>query len=268
MAQFKKSQSGGRKDQVICFTTQGREVCIPLSQIQYIFKKGTKRQVSSWTLTKIMGEFTQGFDFLKRFKKSVSIMGSSRVGLEHRLYREATKLAYKLAKAGFAVITGGGPGIMEAANKGAFEAGGRSVGLNIRLATEQRTNKYVKESESFTFFFTRKVMLETGASLYVFFPGGFGTLDEFFEMITLIQTNKIRPVPVILIGYKFWQPLLDWIYYTLYKKEKAIDKKDMDIYYLVDTAEEAYQLVKELSKGKHLFDWNGWMDAHLNTNAD
>jgi uncharacterized protein (TIGR00730 family) len=201
---------------------------------------------------KIMGEFTQGFDFLKRFKKSVSIMGSARVGLDQQIYKEATELGSKLAKAGFAVITGGGPGIMEAANKGAFEAGGRSAGLNIRLATEQRTNPYVEESESFTFFFTRKVMLETGASVYIFFPGGFGTLDEFFEMITLIQTKKIKPVPVILINREFWTPLLTWMKNIMYEKEKTISKDDMEIYHLVDNAEEAYGLINELSKQKHL----------------
>ena len=241
------------EEDVICFTSHGREICVHVSQLEQIFKKGQTREVSSWTIMKIMGEFTQGFDFLKRFKKSVSIMGSARVGLDQQIYKEATDLAFKLAKAGFAVITGGGPGIMEAANKGAFEAGGRSAGLNIRLATEQRANQYVNESESFTFFFTRKVMLETGASLYVFFPGGFGTLDEFFEMITLIQTNKVRPVPVILVNKEFWTPLLNWIKTTMYEKNRAIDKADMDIYHLVDNAEEAYRLIKELSKQKNLF---------------
>lgn len=240
-------------NEVICFTSHGREVCIHVSQLEHIFKKGHTREVSSWTIMKIMGEFTQGFDFLKRFHKSVSIMGSARVGLQHNVYQEATDLGFKLAKAGFAVITGGGPGIMEAANKGAFEAGGRSVGINIRLATEQRTNQYVNESESFSFFFTRKVMLETGASVYIFFPGGFGTLDEFFEMVTLIQTKKIRPVPVILIDKEFWTPLLDWLKHTVYEQENAIAKDDMNIYHLVDNASEAYELIKELSKDKHLF---------------
>jgi len=241
------------EDDIICFTSHGREICVHASQLENVFKKGHTREVSSWTIMKIMGEFTQGFDFLKRFKKSVSIMGSARVGFDQQIYQEATDLSFKLAKAGFAVITGGGPGIMEAANKGAFEAGGRSAGLNIRLATEQRANKYVQESESFTFFFTRKVMLETGASLYVFFPGGFGTLDEFFEMITLIQTNKIRPVPVILVNREFWQPLLTWMENTMYEKNKAINKKDLDIYHLVDNAEEAYGIIKDLSKQKNLF---------------
>jgi uncharacterized protein (TIGR00730 family) len=239
--------------EVVCFTSQGREICIPASQLEHLFKKGTTRDVSSWTVMRILSEFIQGFDFLKRFKKSVSIMGSARVSLQNGVYKEATDLAFKLSKAGFTIVTGGGPGIMEAANKGAFEAGGRSVGINIRLATEQRTNPYVKEYESFTFFFTRKVMLETGASIYIFFPGGFGTLDEFFEMVTLIQTRKIKPVPVILVNREFWQPLLDWIYHTMYEKNQAIERKDMQIYHLVDTADEAYNLIKNLSKDKNLF---------------
>jgi hypothetical protein len=248
-----KDELHNHEHDVICFTSHGREICIHISELEHIFKKGQVREVSSWSIMKIMGEFTQGFDFLKRFKKSVSIMGSARVGLDQKIYQEATDLAFKLAKAGFAVITGGGPGIMEAANKGACEAGGRSAGLNIRMATEQRVNPYVKESESFTFFFTRKVMLETGASIYIFFPGGFGTLDEFFEMITLIQTKKIKPVPVILINREFWQPLLTWMKEVVYEKNQAIDNKDLEIYHLVDNAEEAYQLIKELSKKKNLF---------------
>jgi uncharacterized protein (TIGR00730 family) len=181
-------------------------------------------------------------------------MGSGRVGLEHEIYQQATDLAFKLAKAGFAVITGGGPGIMEAANKGAYEAGGRSAAINIRLSTQQRTNQYVKESESFSFFFTRKVMLETSSSAYIFFPGGFGTLDEFFEMITLTQTHKIRPVPIILVNKEFWQPLLTWLKTTVYEKEQAIDQSDLDIYHLVDTPDEAFNVIKALSKDKRLFD--------------
>ncbi len=249
-----KNEHTHSHDDVICFTSQGREICIPRSQMEHIFKKGTMRDVSSWTILKIMGEFTQGFDFLKRFKKSVSIMGSARSSLNPKIYDEARQLGFDLGKAGFAVITGGGPGVMEAANQGAYESGGKSVGINIKLATEQRTNQYVNESESFTFFFTRKVMLETGASVYVFFPGGFGTLDEFFEMITLIQTHKIRPVPVILVNKQFWQPLLDWIKTTMWERTKTINEADMKIYHLVDSASEAYAVIKELTKQKHLFD--------------
>jgi len=239
--------------EVVCFTSQGREICIPVSQLEHIFKKGKTREVSTWTIFKIMAEFIAGFEFLKRYKKAVSIMGSARVSLQNGVYQEATDLANKLSKAGFTIITGGGPGIMEAGNKGAFEAGGRSVGINIKLPFEQRTNQYVKESESFSFFFTRKVMLETASSVYIFFPGGFGTLDELFEMVTLIQTKKIRPVPIILVNREFWQPLLNWIKTDVYEKNNAINKEDMEIYHLVDNADEAYKLIKDLSKNKNLF---------------
>jgi uncharacterized protein (TIGR00730 family) len=216
-------------------------------------RRGKVRKISPKTLSNINKEFAAGFNFLKKYKKAVSVMGSARVGLQNNVYDEATKFAYKLAKAGFTIMTGGGPGIMEAANKGAFEAGGRSVGINIRLPFEQRTNQYVKESESFNFFFTRKVMLEYASSIYVFFPGGFGTLDEFFEMVTLIQTKKIRRVPIILISEAFWGPLLDWIWDVVYGKNHAIDEKDFEIFHLVDSADEAYTYIKKLPKDEHLF---------------
>ncbi len=224
----------------------------PIEHLEKV-RKGKAKEVSTWMIFKIMSEFISGFDFLKHYKKAVSIMGSARPGLQNGVYEEATQLAYKLSKAGFAVMTGGGPGIMEAGNKGAFEAGGKSVGINIRLPYEQRTNQYVKEYESFTFFFTRKVMLEYASQVYVFFPGGFGTSDEFFEMVTLTQTHKIHPVPIVLVNKAFWSPLLDWIEQTVCKQNNAIDPKDMGIYHLVDTADEAFAYIKSVSKDKNLF---------------
>ncbi|MDR3642596.1 MAG: TIGR00730 family Rossman fold protein [Candidatus Doudnabacteria bacterium] len=222
----------------------------PIEHLEKV-RHGKTRKVSPKMLEKINKEFVDGFDFLKKFKKAVSIYGSARLNLQGNIYGEATKLGNKLSRAGFTVMTGGGPGIMEAANKGAFEAGGRSVGINIRLPNEQRTNQYVKESESFSFFFTRKVMLEYASQVYVFFPGGFGTLDEFFEMVTLIQTKKIRRIPIVLIGVDYWGGLLDWIMQIVLQKNHAIDEKDLDLFHLVDTADEAYAYIKKLPE--HLF---------------
>ena len=224
----------------------------PIEHLEKV-RKGNIKKVPEWMVKKINKEFEKGFEFLSHYKKAVSILGSARTKLQNGVYEQATILGNKLARAGFAVITGGGPGIMEAANKGAFEAGGRSIGINIRLPFEQLTNQYVKESADFSYFFTRKVMLEYASQIYVFFPGGFGTLDELFEMVTLTQTKKIKAVPIILVNKEFWQPLLDWIKTTVCEKNHAIEAKDMEIYHLVDNAEEAYKLIKELSKEKHLF---------------
>lgn len=202
----------------------------------------------SWRIFKVLSELVQGFEILQRYDKAVTFFGTARCEFKEKVYEEAEELAARLSKKGYAVITGGGPGVMEAANKGAFEAGGDSVGLNIQLPSEQRRNKYVKDGEAFHYFFTRKVMLAFASEVYVFFPGGFGTLDEFFEIITLVQTGKIKRIPIILVGEEYWSPLLQFIRETVYKKNKAIDRKDMNIYHLARDAEEADKLIQELAK--------------------
>lgn len=206
------------------------------------------QEEESWRIFKVLSEFVKGFELLQRYKKAATFFGTSRCSPNHALYKEATKLARKLSKQGFAIITGGGPGIMEAANKGAYEAKGASVGLNIQLPQEQRRNKYVKDGEAFHYFFTRKVMLAFASEVYIFFPGGFGTLDEFFEIVTLVQTKKIKPIPIIMVGRKYWEPLLAFIKETVYKESRAIGKEDMKLYHLADSVGEAMELINKLVK--------------------
>ena len=202
------------------------------------------RGTFQWQVFRILAEFIDGFHFIANFKKTVTIFGSARLTSENKAYKEARKLGKLLARAKYTVITGGGPGIMQAANQGAFEEKGKSVGLNIQLPSGQETNPYVKSPMGFNYFFTRKVMLSLGEA-YVFFPGGFGTLDELFEMVTLVQTKKItKPIPIIVVGKKYWQPLFDWLKLDVNQRCKTISKKDFEILQLVDTAEEAFKLIK------------------------
>lgn len=224
------------------------DVCLPAARIQEILDGHEHNIMEPWKIFRIMAEFVSGFEFLKQYKLAVTFFGSARKGFDSGVYQDAYKLAYKLAKSGYAVITGGGPGIMEAANHGAHDAGGKSVGLNIKLHTEQRINRYVTESEAFDFFFTRKTMLSFASHVYVFFPGGFGTLDELLEIVTLIQTQKIAPIPVILVNRTYWAPFLTWVNDCIYKQNKAIEAEDMNIYHLVDDAEEAAALIKKLER--------------------
>ena len=197
----------------------------------------------SWAIFKIMSEFVEGFDIIRRYGLAASFFGSARSKTNSTDYQKAVELASKLAKKNFAIITGGSAGIMQAANKGAFESGTASVGLNINLPDAQAYNPYLTERFGFDHFFVRKVMLTYASELYVFFPGGFGTLDEFFEIVTLVQTGKIRKVPILLIDSTFWNPLLQFIETVLYKERKAIDEKDMQLYKVVDNIDEAYEYV-------------------------
>src|SRR3954471_4111823 len=197
----------------------------------------------SWRIFRIMAEFVEGFETMARVGKAVTIFGSARTRTSDPYYKAAEETARLLALDGFGVITGGGPGIMEAANKGAFEAGGVSVGCNITLPQEQEANRYQTISLDFHYFYARKVMFVKYAAAFVCFPGGFGTLDEFFEIVTLIQTLKTEAYPVILYGSDYWAGLVDWLRSTL--NPSFIDPEDVDIFKLVDSPEEAVKLVRQ-----------------------
>lgn len=201
------------------------------------------KRIESWRVFKIMSEFVEGFDIIRRYGLAVTFFGSARASFEDSVYKNTTELAGRLAKKGFAVITGGSSGVMQAANKGAFEAGGVSVGLNINLPDTQIYNPYLTERFGFDHFFVRKVMLTYASEAYIYFPGGLGTLNEFFEIITLVQTGKIRKIPILLFGREYWTPLLSFIEKTLYEKHAAIDKKDLTLYTLVDSVDEAYDYI-------------------------
>ncbi len=196
---------------------------------------------------RITREFHDGFEFIKNHPRSVTIFGSARFPEDNEHYQRARDLAYKIVdELGYTVITGGGPGIMEGANRGAKEADGpgNSLGLNIELPFEQVVNPYVEDSMSFYYFFSRKVTLTFSAEAYVYFPGGFGTMDEFFEILTLVQTRKIPRVPIILVGKEYWGRLDGFIRETLAKDYKTIDESDIDLYTIIDTDEEALEIIK------------------------
>lgn len=201
------------------------------------------RKIESWRIFKIMAEFIEGFDIIRHHSRAVTFFGGTRTPLEDAMYAEAEALAGRLAKKGFSVVTGGSSGIMQAANKGAFEAGGASVGLNVNLSQVQEYNPYLTEKFGFDHFFVRKVMLTYASEVYVYFPGGFGTLDEFFEIVTLVQSKKIRKVPIILFGRPYWEPLLAFIEKELFQERAAIDEDDMKLYTLVDSVDEAYAYI-------------------------
>lgn len=197
-----------------------------------------------------MAELIDGFTFLAQFNKTVTFFGSARFDEKHNHYQEAYQLAKKLGAKGYTIITGGGPGVMEAANRGAKESGGQSVGINIMLSNEQRTNPYIDQSIALNHFFIRKVILAFSAEAFIFFPGGFGTLDEMFELSTLIQTNKIeRKVPIILVGREYWQPLELWVKKYLIEEYQAISEEDLNIWQIADGVDQAFQLIEQNIQG-------------------
>ena len=208
----------------------------------------------SWEIFKIMGEFVEGFETMSRIGPCVSIFGSARTKPENKYYKIAEEVAYLLTQQKFGVITGGGPGIMEAGNKGAQRGGGKSVGLNIVLPFEQEANPYIDNDKiiNFDYFFVRKVMFIKYAQGFIVLPGGYGTLDEMFEALTLIQTEKSGKFPVILIGRDFWSGLIDWIKNTLLEKEHNISPEDLELIKIVDSAEEAVNHISDYYKNHHL----------------
>lgn len=190
----------------------------------------------------ISDEFKRGFEFLKGMERTITIFGSAREKPDSANYTQARQLGQRVSEYGYAVVTGGGPGIMEAGNRGAYETNGESLGLNIHLPNEQATNPYVNRTSEFEYFFSRKVLLSFAAQAYVFFPGGFGTMDELFEMLTLIQTNKIEPVPIICIGSDFWNAFDEFIQNHL-AHQGRIDPEDMELYTITDDLDEAVDII-------------------------
>lgn len=213
-----------------------------LEEKQYVLESLAAKE--SWRLFKIIAEFVEGFEVLPRVYPAITVFGSSRTPPEHLDYQKAEKLGHLLVKAGFSVITGGGPGIMEAANKGAYEEGGYSVGINIKLPLEQEPNPYTNIKLEFKYFFVRKVMMAKYSVAFIFFPGGFGTLDEMFEILTLVQTRKIRPIPIILIGKDFWEPLYQWFVNFLIPTNK-ISSSDLELLKILEEPEEVILYIKD-----------------------
>lgn len=199
----------------------------------------------SWQIFKVMAEFVQAFETLSKIGPCVSIFGSARTKDDNPYYKQAVDISEKLTKKGYGIITGGGLGIMEAGNKGAKKGEGKSVGLNIDLPFEQEANKYIDNDKliNFDYFFVRKVMFVKYAQGFVVMPGGVGTLDELFEALTLIQTQKIAPFPIVLVGKKYWAGLIDWIKEVMLKKEQNISPEDLDLFTLVDSSDEAVEFI-------------------------
>ena len=208
-----------------------------------MIKKDDFTQEDTWRVFRIMAEFVEGFETLSKVGQAISFFGSSRLKPKDKYYQVASQTAYLLAKAGYAIITGGGPGIMEAANKGARKAKGKSIGLNITIPHEQKANKYVDLLLDFHYFFCRKVMFLKYAKAFVILPGGFGTLDELFESLNLIQTERVGKFPVVLLGNDYWKGLIDWLKSTALKR-CCISRSDLDIFKVVNSPEKVLSTIK------------------------
>lgn len=226
-------------------TTSAGVVIPNVCRVDRELLRGEKGDMNSWRIFKILAEFVTGFDVLRKYSLAASIFGSARIPEDHPDYESARRLGKKLAEAGFAVITGGGKGVMEAANRGAMEAGGHSIGLNIELPNEQQLNRYVTDSAHFHHFYVRKVMLVFSSEVYFYMPGGIGTLNEFYELITLLQTGKTKSVPIYLIGRSYWEPLVSWMRTELLESRRVIDAEDLDLFTITDTVDEAYDLAMQ-----------------------
>jgi len=211
--------------------------------MSYEYEINELAKEESWRMFRIIGEFVEGFDNLSGIEPAVTIYGSSRLKADKKLYTETEEIAYRLGQLGFSIVTGGGPGVMEAANKGARRAGVTSVGLNISLPEEQICNAYATKSITFNHFFTRKVMLVKYAVAFVIMPGGLGTLDEVTEVLTLMQTHKIKPFPVILFNGEFWKGFLDWLRGAVLSG-KYISKKDFDLVRVLDRSDEVVEAIQ------------------------
>ena len=219
-------------------------------KIKRAFKKKDWNDIkteNAWVIFKVMSEFVEGFEKLKKIGPCVSIFGSARTQEDNEYYKMAEHIAIQLVDKGYGVITGGGPGIMEAGNKGANTASGTSVGLNIELPFEQHSNIYIDPDKliDFDYFFVRKVMFMKYSQGFIVMPGGMGTLDELFEALTLIQTKKIGRFPIVLVGTEYWSGLIDWIKNVMLAKEKNINPEDMDLFSIVDTPEEAVEIIDD-----------------------
>jgi uncharacterized protein (TIGR00730 family) len=208
----------------------------------------------SWRIFRIVTEMVEGYQFLSELTKEVIILGSARIPANNKYYKIAEDLGRLLGKNGFTTVTGGGPGIMEAANKGAFEVGGESVGLNIQLPMEQRINPYVRKAAAFYYFFTRKVMLTSPGNAFVFFPGGYGTLDEFFEVVDYMELGFMDKAPIVLVGREYWEPIINFLRERAMDEVHSISSGEMDNWHIVETAEEAYELVKNTTDRPNICD--------------